>query len=317
MDEYPIKNLCHGTTIFFQVLIKPKDFFVVLSLILNYNKMKNYLFLLLISITPITGIYAQDFQGEATYFSKTSVDINLDGRQMPEDRKKQIMQRIKDANERTYKLTFDKTQSIYKEEERLEQPGNGGGRMRFGMMSADGGDYYKDVKEGRYKVKNELLGKIFMVDDELPELDWKLGGETKQIGNYTAFKATAIKSIKRPNMRAMFRRRGENTENKEEEEFIEKDVEIVAWYTPDIPVSQGPGEYWGLPGLILEVSDDVTVVLCTKIVINPADRKEIKAPNGGKKVTQEEYDKIAKEKMAEMRENFRRGGGRRGGGRPQ
>lgn len=262
------------------------------------------------------GIYAQDFQGEATYFSKTTVNMDFGGRQIPEDRKKEIIQRMKEANERTYILTFDKSTSIYKEEERLEQPGNQRGGGRFGMMSGAGGDYYKDVRDGRYLVKNELFGKIFLVDDKLPILEWKLGGETKQIGNYTAFKATATRTIKRPNMRAIFRRGGDNDENKEEE-FTEKEIEITAWYAPDVPVNQGPGEYWGLPGLILEVKDDVTVILCTKLVLNPTEKKEIKAPSKGKTVTQEEYDKISKDKMAEMRENFRRGGGgggNRGGG---
>ena len=277
--------------------------------------MKNFYFFFLMLFASNFGIYAQDFQGEATYFSKTSVNMDFGGRQIPEDRKKEIMQRMKEANERTYILTFDKTTSIYKEEERLEQPGNDRGGRRFGMMAGAGGDYYKDVKEGRYLVKNELLGKIFLVDDQLPKLEWKLGGESKQIGNYTAFKATATKTIKRPNMRAIFRRGGGNDENKEEE-YIEKDIEVTAWYTPDVPVNQGPGEYWGLPGLILEVSDDITVVLCTKLVLNPTEKKEIKAPNKGKTVTQEEYDKISKDKMAEMRDNFRRrgGGGNRGGG---
>ncbi|MCM4151836.1 GLPGLI family protein [Arenibacter sp. N53] len=279
--------------------------------------MKSFCFFSLMLFASHVGIYAQDFQGEATYFSKTTVNMDFGGRQIPEDRKKEIMQRMKEANERTYILTFDKSASIYKEEERLEQPGNERGGGRFGMMSGAGGDYYKDVKEGRYLVKNELFGKIFLVDDQLPKLEWKLGGESKQIGNYTAFKATATKTIKRPNMRAIFRRGGENDENKEEE-FTEKEIELIAWYTPDVPVNQGPGEYWGLPGLILEVKDDITVILCTKLVLNPTERKEIKAPSKGKTVTQEEYDKISKEKMAEMRQNFRRGGGNRGGGgRPQ
>ena len=281
--------------------------------------MKSFNFFLLMLLASHFGIYAQDFQGEATYFSKTTVNMDFGGRQIPEDRKKEIMQRLKEANERTYILTFDKSTSIYKEEERLEQPGNDRGGRRFGMMGGAGGDYYKDVKEGRYLVKNELFGKIFLVDDKLPTLEWKLGGESKQIGNYTAFKATATKTIKRPNMRAIFRRGGDNDENKEEE-FIEKEIEITAWYAPDVPVNQGPGEYWGLPGLILEVKDDITVILCTKLVLNPTEKKEIKAPNKGKKVTQEEYDKISKDKMAEMRENFRRGGGEGnrggGGGRP-
>ena len=30
-----------------------------------------------------------------------------------------------------------------------------------------------------------------------------------------------------------------------------RDVEVVAWFTPEIPVSSGPSWYQGLPGLIL------------------------------------------------------------------
>ncbi len=29
----------------------------------------------------------------------------------------------------------------------------------------------------------------------------------------------------------------------------------TAWYTLDIPVQHGPGEFWGVPGLILQVEE--------------------------------------------------------------
>ncbi|MDX1362765.1 GLPGLI family protein [Arenibacter latericius] len=257
-------------------------------------------------------IYSQDFQGEATYVSNTTVDIDLSEREIPEERKEQIIQRMKEANERTYILTFDRFTSNYNEEEREEQSRRGRGRMRFGMMDGASKNYYKDVKEGKYLVQNELLGRSFLIEDKLPKLDWKLEAETKQIGNYTAQKATAKKVIARPNLRGAFRR-GEDNPESEEDVFLEKEVEIVAWYTMDIPVNQGPGEYWGLPGLILEISDDITVIRCNKIVLNPVEKKEINAPAGGKKLTQAEYDKIYKEKVSEMRARFRSGnGGRRG-----
>ncbi|CAZ94923.1 GLPGLI family protein [Zobellia galactanivorans] len=269
-----------------------------------------------------TSSYAQDFQGKATYLSKTQVNMDFGNRKIPEDRKKEILERMKRANEKTYELNFNQIESIYKEEEQLEQPGGreGGRGPRFGAFSNSGGDLYKNIKEERYLVKNDLFGKIFLIDDTLEKLDWKLGSETKQIGNYTAFKATALKTIKRPNMRAIFRRPndGKEGDKKDEgeknEEFVEKEVEIVAWYTPEIPVNQGPSSYWGLPGLILAVSDDITTIVCSQITLNPSEKVTIKAPTKGKKVTQEEYDEISKKKMKEMRENFRnrRGGGRNG-----
>ena len=35
---------------------------------------------------------------------------------------------------------------------------------------------------------------------------------------------------------------------------VPKTIEVTAWYTPEIPINQGPADYWGLPGLILEVN---------------------------------------------------------------
>ncbi|MBD1261903.1 GLPGLI family protein [Maribacter polysiphoniae] len=267
--------------------------------------------------------FSQDFQGKATYESKTQVNMDFGNRQIPEDRKKEIMERMKKANEKTYELVFNAKESLYEEDEKLEQPGGNSGRGRgFRAMGSAGGDLYKNIEDGRYLIKNELFGKIFLIEDDLEKLDWKLESDTKQIGKYTAYKAVAVKTVKRPNMQALFRRRntdgkdGEGTKEKKVEEFIEKEVEIVAWYTPEIPINQGPADYWGLPGLILAVSDDVTTIVCSKITLNPKEKIEIKAPKKGKKVTQAEYDEISREKMKEMRENFRGGrGGGRGGAR--
>jgi len=260
----------------------------------------------------ISSLSAQSFQGKAVYESKTTVKMDFGGRNIPEDRKKMMLERMKKAGEKTFVLNFNQVESIYKEEVKLEQPGGGAGRggMRFGMMGNNGEDYYKNVKEGTYSVKNDLFGKIFLVKDSLLKFEWKMGSESKKIGKYTAFKATAHKLVKRPNMSAVFNRNQDSTAK----EFIEKEIEIVAWYSMDIPVNQGPASYWGLPGLILEVNDDVTTILCSQIVLNPKEKVDIKAASKGKEVSQSEYDDILRNKMKEMRENggFR---GRRGGGR--
>ena len=92
---------------------------------------------------------------------------------------------------------------------------------------------------------------------------------------------------------------------------IPKEIEITAWYTPQIPTSTGPGEYGGLPGLILELNAHRTTILCSKIEMNTKDTSDIKKPTKGKEVSREEYQKIVKEKTEEMRANFR-GGGRGG-----
>ena len=97
---------------------------------------------------------------------------------------------------------------------------------------------------------------------------------------------------------------------------VPKEVVVTAWYTPEIPVNQGPEGYWGLPGLILEVNDGKTVILCSKIVLNPKEKVEIKAVSKGKVVSQKEFDEIMIKKMEEFRDmNQSRGGnGGMGGG---
>lgn len=261
----------------------------------------------------------EDFLGKAYYQAKTTVDMsNFGGGQMSEERKKMIAQRMKSMLEKSYILTFNKTESIYKEEEALEAPGQGGGRFRAMMSSFSNGDQYKNVKTQQFLQDQEFFGKQFLIKDSLAALQWVMGSETKQIGNYTCFKATATRPstdfdftrFRRPPNRN--NQNAEGAENKKDEgdnDEKPKDMEIVAWYTMQIPVNQGPGEYWGLPGLILEINAGRTTILCSKIVLNPDEKTKIKAPSKGKEVTKEEYQGIVKKKTEEMRENFRGGRG--------
>lgn len=283
---------------------------------------KRYSFLVIFLI--FTLCYAQkDFQGKAYYQTKTTVDMSrFGGGQLSEERKKEIAERMKNALEKVYILTFNQTESMYKEEEQLETPGAGGG-MRFGMMSMSGGPQYKDVKNKQMVQEQELYGKQFLIKDSLPTLKWDLGSETKMIGQYMCFKATAIKQVEGFDM-ANFGRRNNDAEKPKDSlnnQINEKKVEVprqyivTAWYTPQIPVSQGPDSYWGLPGLILEVSADRTTILCSKIVLNPSEKSDLKKPSKGKEVTRDDYNTIQKEKIEEMREMYRGRGGDRGGRR--
>ena len=273
-------------------------------------------FLLLFSIISS----AQNFQGKAYYFSKTSVDMDgWGGRQMSEDQKKQIADRMRSMFEKTYILNFDREASTYKEEEVLEAPGRQGGFGRWGS-SFSAGLQYKNIKSQQFLQDQEFFGKQFLISDSLAKINWKLGTETKQIGQYLCMKATATKPIDEFDWRSM-RRKPKSKETKESEvkkdstsntvtEDIEipKETQVTAWYTPQIPVSQGPGDFWGLPGLILEVNTDKTTILCSKIIMNPQEKVQIKAPEKGTVVSRKEYNETVKKKMEEMRSMY---GGRR------
>ena len=138
------------------------------------------IFLLLMS----TISFAQkDFQGKAYYQTKTSLDMSrFEGRQMSEDQKKRIAERMKSMFEKTYILTFNQVESIYKEEEKLEAPGASTGRWRSMMSSFTAGNQYKNVKEQTLLQDQEFFGKKFLIKDSLPRLKWIMGSESKQIG---------------------------------------------------------------------------------------------------------------------------------------
>jgi GLPGLI family protein len=263
--------------------------------------------MILVFLLVQTALSAQDFQGSAVYQTKTKFDIDLAASGIPADRIKRIEEMMKNQMEKTYILTFDKTASVYKEEVKLDQGAAGGGPgMRFAMMSGGAsGKYYKNTQTKTSAKENEFSGKNFLIKDALKTYEWKMEQETKMIGNNLCFKATTI--IEMPanaNSFSFGRQNNNNSETKKEEEEKIELVPVTAWYSMDIPVSHGPGDYWGLPGLILEINAGSTQIMATKIVMNPKEKSDISEPNKGKVMTQKEYDVMLKEKMKEMQERF-------------
>ena len=292
--------------------------------------MKRFIYTSVFLLTGLVMTAQKDFQGMVTYESKTSTSdfkSRFEGnKEITPEMQKMIEDRMKKMFEKTFILNFDKSASIYKEEEKLDAPtaqGGGGMRMMFNSISGGGGTYYKNVKEKKYTVDKEFMGKEFLVKYSLTNYQWQMTGETKVIGGYNCFKATAVIPASKTDFRNFRPKREEKKDDKAKAETKEgtktsfmdeielpKEITITAWYTPEIPVSQGPEGYWGLPGLILEVNDGKTTILCSKLVLNPKEKADIKASTNGKEVTQKEYDEIVVKKMEEMQEmNSGRGGG--------
>lgn len=274
--------------------------------------MKNILINLsvVMSMFVISSVSAQDFQGIATYKSHRKVSIKMDSTKVTSAMEKQMQEMLNKQFQKTYKLAFSKEMSIYKEEETLDAPQTGGGMM-FTSFGGGGSDVlFKDTKNLEFTSQKETMGKIFLIQDSLPNYNWKLEKETKNIGEYTCFKATYTREIEVPkNNNLSF----SVVESDDEPEMTTKEIVTTAWYTPQIPVSNGPGKYQGLPGLILEINDGSQTIICTSIVLNPTDKLEIKAPTKGKRVSQTEYKVLVDKRLQEMQEQ-NRPAGRSGGG---
>jgi len=252
-------------------------------------------------------VQAQQFYGKATYKThrKMSFQVDSTNSNVNADMQKQLNAMLQKQFQKTYTLEFTKDESTYKQDEQLAapQPQQSGVMVQVVGMTGGSDVYYKNLKEQRYISKTEIMGKRFLIKDSIAKTAWELSGETKNIGSYTCYKATATREEERTNMTMV------NGEAKEE--TTKETITTVAWYTPQIPVSNGPLNFGGLPGLILEINDDGMTMICSEIILNPKDQLAIKAPEKGKVVTQVEYDAIMQKKSQEMMEQYR---SRRGNG---
>lgn len=85
----------------------------------------------------------------------------------------------------------------------------------------------KDFSTSKLVVNDQISGFRFQYEESIPKIKWKIEKETKELLGRQCIKATA-----------RFRGR-----------------DYVAWYTEELPISDGPFLFSGLPGLILEIRD--------------------------------------------------------------
>ena len=271
------------------------------------DKLKNMKLLMLKTFMLsclITGsMFAQDFSGRATYRTHQKSSFELDSTTMAAipGIQEQMEAQMRKMFQKTFTLDFTKSESMYKEEQELDAPkgpsANGG--VMVMVMGGNGSSdiLYKNISENRMAHKTELMGKVFLIKDNLEAYDWELTGETKNIGNYTCYKAVYEKEEEDIQI--------DMIDGEVKEEKVTKKRTLVVWYTTDVPISNGPNNYGGLPGLILEVNDGDQTIVCSEIILNPKEVKEIKEPTKGKTVTREKFSEISLEKTKEMMNRYR------------
>ena len=137
---------------------------------------------------------------------------------------------------------------------------------------------YSDLKKEMKTVIIEMMTRFFTVEDKLVNQSWKLGTEQRKIIGYLCNDATM--------------KLGEQT--------------ITGWFTSKIPVSVGPEEYSGLPGIILALEiNGRNVFLATSVDPAPPKPKSIVKPDDGSKISQKEFDEMLAQKTAEWAERMK------------
>ena len=250
----------------------------------------------------------QEFKAIAHFIAQTKFDIKEDTTQskdpIQDEMKRKFREALSKGSQQEYKMEFTGTESVYDKVVELAKPTVGSEfSISFSNNKGVGATIYKNLSQQMYYKESEIFGKEFLIKDSFPTYNWQLSQETKQIGNYLCYKATYVPELTEIQKEAQKKRE----EEKEAGGLLaqiatDNDRTITAWYTPEIPISNGPGEYQGLPGFILEVKEKNTVLLCTKIEINPAENLKIKQPKSGKEINQKEFDALYKMKYDERME---------------
>jgi len=225
------------------------------------------------------GAYAQNTGGTIQYETTVSIG-DLSAENIPKEIAAMIPKETKSKNV----LYFSPKNSLYQGLKTKEKQTNyvssssENVNIKISMNSASPEEKtYVDITNKKIVEQKEIMGKKFLVVDQLEKMKWKITGRQKVISGYSVQEATAIN---------------------------DKDT-IFAWYSPEIPVSTGPMGIAGLPGLILEASiGSHLTVLATNLKLNEDVSTKIKEPTKGKQVTNEQFKKIAKEKEAEMKQQF-------------
>lgn len=257
-----------------------------------------------------SAVCSQDFSGKATYQTKMifgDFDMKPEGKEsvMNDELMEQVKEVMKKSSEKTYFLEFTKNESFYREEEKLQQPTTGANHISVSFSSGASGNLYKNLKENYSLLENEQLGKTFIIKDTLHNSGWELSPESKQIGSYTVYKATkAIKAT----IPDFIEDEGSESDLLSMIKREPKDLIYTAWYTPEIPIANGPENFGGLPGLILELHTPSMVYLCSEIVLNPKKPIKIKTPKG-KIISQREYDQMMTEQLKNATKTQKTSGG--------
>ncbi len=230
-----------------------------------------------------TGASAQE--GSISYGRSVRLDF-----QLPPGREA-MRARLPSESVSSIVLFFDEVASLSRVVPEAEDAADGqqnrmmGFLTRMRQFSTSRGDHetiveaYRTFDDGTVTEAREFMGRTFLIAGPEPVYEWRLSGEQSKFLGFTVQKATVVQDSST----------------------------IEAWFTPEIPISSGPGPFSGLPGMILVISidDGSEVYSATEVSLDSLAEGLIRAPQGGDEVSREAYEQIVVEKLKEVQTRSR------------
>jgi len=129
----------------------------------------------------------------------------------------------------------------------------------------------KIYEEAKMELLQEVMTNLYVYDQPLNLMKWEVNGESKEISGYVCQRATTT--------------------------YAGRDY--VAWFDMEIPLSDGPYKFNGLPGLIISIYDTQEHYRFDLVGLEKGDF-EIQ-----RNLLNEEYQKITYEEYKQMQENYK------------
>ena len=228
-------------------------------------------------------VRSQTPEGMITYEVKMNLHRNI-----PKDRE-DMKAMVPEFNTSNFTLAFNATESMYKMKEDEEEDvasfsqGGGGRMMMFRRMMQ--GEIYLNPTESMTTMKQEFMGKEYLIEDSVKVVSWKFGTETRTVAGYPCRMAYYT-----------------------DETRPERKQEITAWFTDKLRPFLGPERFNTLPGAVLAVDINAgeRVMVAKSVDLRALKKSELKKPTSGTKITGKEFRTMMESQMKEMR---RQGGG--------
>lgn len=133
-----------------------------------------------------------------------------------------------------------------------------------------GNSVYKDVTSDKLIMQDMIIDKQFLITDRLPQFGWVIEKEQKEILGKKCTKATS------------------------------QDGNTTAWFCSEIPSNEGPKDYWGCPGLILEIETKAMTITAQSVELSKSTIESIKPPTTGKVISKKEFAELKTQKAKEQ-----------------
>lgn len=213
--------------------------------------MKSFFTLLLLFAFSLVSQAQLTFTGRIEYERKSNLHKLWGDNNWMQDMK----DKVKPFYIRYYNLAFNLHQSLYTPGREAETP-----KITWGLPPGADNEIQQDFEAKKVTAKKTLYEETFLVKDAVQKHDWKILSEVRTIAGFKCRKAITI---------------------------ICDSVYVVAFYTDEIPVSGGPEQMGGLPGMILELAVPrlYTTWVATKVEVISVAEKDLMAPTKGKEIT--------------------------------